>query len=159
MSENEIIEMIHCNSPTCTQNKGIQLALQKDDLDFVMYHSSDPAYADNCARIFTSLEYQKCARYFDDLFSWIEDLNSPGAIHIFEYLISAPSNLLFRSFVIALEAAVKRKNETMLDILKMILEGNYELESLIKKDINASRWLAEIVGETGDGSVSPKEYE
>ncbi len=134
MSENEIIEMIHCDSPTCMQNKGIQLALQKDDLDFIMRYSSDPAYAENCAKIFTSLEYQKCTRYFDDLFSWIEDLNTLGAIDIFEYLASAPEALLLESFVVSLDAAVKRKNQTMLDILNMLLEKNNKLKMLMKEE-------------------------
>lgn len=145
MLEDEIIEMIHCNSPAFVQNEGIKLALQKDDLDFVMYYSSDPAYAENCAKIFTSLEYQKCTRYFDDLFSWIEDLNTSGAIDIFEYLSCAPADLLLESFVVSLDAAVKRKNKTMLDILNMILQKNHKLNEIVREMV-----------ETGDGSVSPK---
>ena len=141
LDEKEIIEMLHCDSPKTIQTKGVQLALQKEDLSFVMYYSSNPEYGDNCALIFTSLDYCRSEQYLDDLFSWIEDLNAVGAIRIFEYLIAAPAKLLLKSFLIALEAAVKRKNKAMIDTLLSILEQNGELCDLIKDNEVALRWL------------------
>ena len=152
LDEKEIIEMLHCDSSKMLQTKGIQLALGKEDLSFVMYHSSNPEYGENCALIFTSLDYCESERYFDDLFSWIEDLNTVGAIRILEYLIAAPANLLLKSFAIALEAAVKRKNKAMIDTLLSILEQNSELCDLIKKNEIASKWLEKA--RAGDGGLS-----
>lgn len=141
MTESEIIKMIHCDSPKIIQNKGIQLALQKNDLNFIMYYSSDPDYSENCAKIFTSLRYKECAKYFDDLFSWIEDPNCIGADKILEYLTCAPATFLLDSFKRALEAAVKRKNTGMLYSLNLILSKNSELDILLKKDDAAQSLL------------------
>lgn len=155
LDEKEIIEMLHCDSSKISQAKGIQLALQKEDLSFVMYYSSNPEYGDNCALIFTSLDYCRSEQYLDDLFSWIEDLNAVGAIRIFEYLIAAPAKLLLKSFLIALEAAVKRKNKAMINTLLSILEQNGELCDLIKDNEVALRLLEKATfRKTGDGGVS-----
>ncbi|MBQ4586141.1 MAG: hypothetical protein IJA82_08050 [Clostridia bacterium] len=109
-------------------------SLTQEDLHLIMYHSSDPRYADNCAKIFTSLDYSRCEKYFDDLFSWIEDLNRIGAYEIFEYLAKAPGSLILPHFKRATDAGIKRDNKNMLCFLKMLVKENLELYSLIKND-------------------------
>ncbi len=50
MDKENIIEMLNCDNSGEVQQKGIELALAENDLDFVMYHSSNPMYATNCVR-------------------------------------------------------------------------------------------------------------
>lgn len=153
----QIIQMINYKSTEEMQRKGVKMALSEVDLDFIMYYSSDPTYADNCAKIFTSLPYDKCEKYFDDLFSWIEDLNQPGAQEILEYLAAAPAELMLNSFCISLEASIKRKNKMMAEGLLMIISENKQLEMLVKNDDRLSKWLNEaemLTRETWDGGLS-----
>ncbi|MBQ7907070.1 MAG: hypothetical protein IJ309_03750 [Clostridia bacterium] len=148
MNREEIIKMIDYSSSKDVQNEGVRLALQEEDLDFVMYHSFNQIYADNCVKIFTSLPYDKCQRYFDDLFSWIEDLNRTGAQEILEYLSKAPAERIFKSFGVALEASIKRKSRSMMYGLLLILRENNQLEVLVKNNNKLAIYLSEIKKET-----------
>ena len=142
MDKNLLVKMLHCDNPITVQEKAIQIALKEEDLDFILYLSENPCYAKNCAKIITSLKYERTQKYFDDLFSWIEDLNQPYAFDIFDYLKKAPGNLLINDFIRALDASVKRKNEAMKNVLIMLLKENDELYDM---------WNT---GKTGDGGVS-----
>ena len=134
MRKKQIINMLHCNNDDETQELGIKMAMMESDLNFVMQYASDPAYASNCAAIFTSLNYDTCKKYMDDLFSWIEDLNKYCAQDIYEYLKKAPGEIIFESFLIALDAAVKRNNVAMASILLLLVEDNLSLKRMTDVD-------------------------
>ena len=87
---------------------------------------------------------------------WVsENIFEKNSTRIFEYLLAAPAKSLLKSFVIALEAAVKRKNKAMIDTLLSILEQNGELRDLIKDNEVALRWLEKAnFWKTEDGGVS-----
>ena len=128
--------MLNCDNSGEVQQKGIELALAENDLDFVMYHSSDPTYATNCAKIITSLDYDKCKKYIGDLFTWIESFNNVGAEDIYDYLKKAPYEIIADELMEAKIFATRKNNEDALSILL-----------LLEKE---RRFL-----ETGDGSLSP----
>ena len=134
MVKSDLIRMLKVDNLQEIQDEGIRIALMEEDLSFIMYYSFDPLYADNCAKIFTSLDYSRCEKYFDDLFSWIEDLNRNGADEIFEYLSKAPGKLILPSFKKAIEAGLKRNNQNMVCFLKILLKENLELFNLLKND-------------------------
>ena len=72
--------------------------------------------------------------YLDDLFDWIEDLNTPGAIVIFDYLINCPGSILYNSFHKALLTSLKRKSKQMYDNLSLLFKQNTELQTILKKN-------------------------
>ncbi|MBQ9117271.1 MAG: hypothetical protein IJY04_09630 [Clostridia bacterium] len=134
MRTDTILDMLRWEQSRETQKKGITMALQQDDLKFLLYYSEDPEYSHNCATVFTTLEYTKCAKYFDELFSWIEDPNSPDAFMIMEYLSGAPSDLLYDSLVRAISACVKRKNIINANSIKAVIYENKELLALLEQN-------------------------
>lgn len=125
MNKENIIEMLNCDNSGEVQQKGIELALAENDLDFVMYHSSDPAYATNCAKIITSLDYDKCKKYIGDLFTWIESFNNVGAEDIYDYLKKAPEEIIFEELVLAKKFAMRHNNVDALSILSMLEKERY----------------------------------
>lgn len=125
MNKENIIEMLNCDNSGEVQQKGIELALAENDLDFVMYHSSDPTYATNCAKIITSLDYDKCKKYIGDLFTWIESFNNVGAEDIYDYLKKAPEEIISEELVLAKKFAMRHNNVDALSILSMLEKERY----------------------------------
>ena len=125
MNKENIIEMLNCDNSGEVQQKGIELALAENDLDFVMYHSSDPMYATNCAKIITSLDYDKCKKYIGDLFTWIESFNNVGAEDIYDYLKKAPEEIISEELVLAKKFAMRHNNVDALSILSMLEKERY----------------------------------
>lgn len=125
MDKENIIEMLNCDNSGEVQQKGIELALAENDLDFVMYHSSDPTYATNCAKIITSLDYDKCKKYIGDLFTWIESFNNVGAEDIYDYLKKAPEEIISEELVLAKKFAMRHNNVDALSILSMLEKERY----------------------------------
>ena len=142
MDKNTIIEMLSCDNAKEIQEKGIELALLENNLDFVIYHSSNPEYANNCAKVFSSLDYEKSKHYINDFFTWIEDMNNVGAFEIYDYLKMAPVEIILEDFLIALDSAKKRKDKHAMSILLMLLKDN---KGLSKKVSNSK---------TADGGLS-----
>ena len=125
MNKENIIEMLNCDNSGEVQQKGIELALAENDLDFVMYHSSDPTYVTNCAKIITSLDYDKCKKYIGDLFTWIESFNNVGAEDIYDYLKKAPEEIISEELVLAKKFAMRHNNVDALSILSMLEKERY----------------------------------
>ena len=125
MDKENIIEMLNCDNSGEVQQKGIELALAENDLDFVMYHSSNPMYATNCAKIITSLDYDKCKKYIGDLFTWIESFNNVGAEDIYDYLKKAPEEIISEELVLAKKFAMRHNNVDALSILSMLEKERY----------------------------------
>ena len=125
MNKENIIEMLNCDNSGEVQQKGIELALAENDLDFVMYHSSNPMYATNCAKIITSLDYDKCKKYIGDLFTWIESFNNVGAEDIYDYLKKAPEEIISEELVLAKKFAMRHNNVDALSILSMLEKERY----------------------------------
>ena len=125
MDKENIIEMLNCDNSGEVQQKGIELALAENDLDFVMYHSSDPTYATNCAKIITSLDYDKCKKYIGDLFTWIESFNNVGAEDIYDYLKKAPEEIISEELVLAKKFAMRHNKVDALSILSMLEKERY----------------------------------
>lgn len=134
MTEDDIVNMLHYKQSCEIQKKGISLALQEDNLFFLLQYSVMPEYSYNCATIFTMLEYEKCAKYFDDLFSWIEDLNEPNAFMIIEYLSDAPMELVYDSLVRAMSACVKRKNIINAQTINTVISTNEKTLTLLEQN-------------------------
>lgn len=120
--------MLNCDNSGEVQQKGIELALAENDLDFVMYHSSNPMYATNCAKIITSLDYDKCKKYIGDLFTWIESFNNVGAEDIYDYLKKAPYELISDELTASKTFAIKHGNNDALLILTMLEKERQENE-------------------------------
>ena len=128
----DIIELLHYQQPEYKQKLGIRLALNESDLRPLLYYAERPEYGENISKIFVSLDYYNCFKYFDDLFSWIEDLNTPGALRIFEYLIQAPAEILYQSFEVALLSALKNNTPAKNNMI-LLLNQNTDLFNLLKK--------------------------
>ena len=135
MNIDAIINMLHYEQPSEIQKQGIDLALQEEDLNFLLCYSEMPEYSHNCATIFTKLEHEKCAKYFDDLFSWIEDYNAPDALIIIDYLATVPYYLIYESLIRSMSACVKRCSSANAQTINMVISNNEKLiVSLIKNE-------------------------
>ena len=106
--------------------------MKYDNLSLLLPYAESPEYGEKIAIIFSSLDYENCSKYFNDLFSWIEDINTPGAMRIFEYLKMSPAELLYDEFKISAEASLKMRSKSLLNNLRIILFDNLELQKMMK---------------------------
>ena len=144
----DIIEMLHYGQPIEVQKKGIELAMGMEELFFLLEKAELPEYSDNCATVFTSLDYVRCRKYFDELFAWIEDINAPDAIRIIDYLSAAPCETVYDSFKNATSACLKRVNSANAQTLKMILRANRELyNEFLRRDRDLLKQLTCITND------------
>ncbi len=136
-----IIEKLHWKQPKEVQNEGVKLAILKEDLSTVLDYCADPSYAQNCAKIFSMLPYEKTEKYFDRLFFWITDLNKEGAQIIEEYLMRAPAKLIYTHFVDtakSISSDVNKKSGTLFWSLLLFIQENQELCEMLEKDKDKS---------------------
>ncbi|MBE6551261.1 MAG: DUF5071 domain-containing protein [Ruminococcaceae bacterium] len=91
-------------------------------------------HGEEIAKILTSLEYEEASDHFYDLFSWIEDLNTPGAMQVFEYLKKAPAELLYPEFKTAAEASLKMQSRSLFLNLCELLSCNSGLYRILKSN-------------------------
>ncbi len=132
MDKQKIIMMLNSNQPKEVQELGIKYALQEEDKSFVLYYAEDFDYSDNCAKIFLSMSFDESKVYMDELFNWVEDSNTPGALAIIEYLINCPSNIIYPAFKKSLSASLKRKTKSLYNNLVFIFKNNTDLQNIIK---------------------------
>lgn len=133
MNIRDVIEMLNYNNPLDIQQAGIKLALHTSDLKTLLEYSEFLEYGDNIAKVFTSLTYEQNSIYVDDFFSWIEDLNTPGADLILNYLENAPGKWIENGFRRAFYAANKSRDKHSVSSLKIIFWKNSELQKKLKE--------------------------
>lgn len=134
MQKEKIIEMLNCNQSKEVQELGIKFAMQEKDKGFLLYYSEDVQYSENCAKIFTSMTYDESEIYMDELFNWIEDLNTPGAMTMIEYLINYPGKILYSAFKKSFSASLKRRTKSLFNNLVLIFKGNFDLQEILKSN-------------------------
>ncbi|MBQ8163399.1 MAG: hypothetical protein IJZ93_03410 [Clostridia bacterium] len=129
-NKESIIEMLHKKQPQEVQEQGISLALKEENLEFILEVCNDVNYANNCAKIFSELNYDRSARYFEKLFLWIEDANKVGVDIVVKYLSKSPAKLLYSDFL----KAAERDFDVHYNDLRQQLENFFELLQNPKKD-------------------------
>lgn len=132
MRKEEIINSLNENQSTCVQNKAIELALKETDKSFLLPYAENIEYAENCAKIFVSLTDVEIENYLEELISWVEDLNTPGAIKIFERLMKCSGKILYYSYKQAIYRSKKRKTKSFYNNLLLIFKGNKDLQNFME---------------------------
>lgn len=77
------------NNSEEVQNKGIELGKEVKffDIFFQPKYPSGKMVWENCAKIICDKTNEELEPYLDKMFEWVEDLNWPGALLIFERLV------------------------------------------------------------------------
>lgn len=88
----EILEMLSCDNPKEVQDKGVELGKQVQTLEcFIMPYDKNGSEKlwGNCSKIVLNRRIESMRPYFGDLLKWIRDLEKPGALEIYDYLLSS----------------------------------------------------------------------
>ncbi len=108
------MKLIDWNNDIDEQNQGLKLAEEVENFN-VFLQPCNSKYNknvwDNCAKIVVKKTDYELAPYLNQLFGWIQDLNWPGAICVFERLKHYSKQALFDTeFDNALKCAHATKN-------------------------------------------------
>ncbi len=114
-SIDEIYEMLYWNSDPETQQKGIQEGSKIKSLYVFILPTVNPPMNskgvwDNCAEILASKSDEELRPYFYHLFKWLEDMNWPGAITIYDRLKKVPKDMLKRYLEYSIGEAQRTNN-------------------------------------------------
>ena len=139
----EIMRMINWNSDIQTQERGIQLAHQINDLSVFLQPMKygSKAVWDNCAKILAERSDDELDPYMVYLLEWLQDINWPGAFTIMNRLKTFSGQKLKYPFERTVDKAIKLNNEDglmWLDYLSELLD-NKELKMKLQ------RWIVEIL--------------
>ena len=134
----EIYSMLDWNKPLYIQEMGRKLALYSNNIsDFLqpltpMYNKN---IWENCAKVLSEKTDDVLEPYLKELLEWLQDINWPGALIIFERLKVFSGNKLKKPFLDSLTIATNIKNEEgvmWVYYLSKLLE-NDELKSELLK--------------------------
>ena len=120
-----IMDLIDWNNSIDNQVKGIQLAQSIGDIS-VFLQPCSPKYNknvwDNCAKILSNRTDEELTPYLIELFEWLQDLNWPGALCVFERLQNyTDTHSIDISIKICLQKAKLLNDETWECNLNMLL--------------------------------------
>lgn len=76
---------------------------------------------ENCAKIIVSKTDEELKPYLFSLFEWLQDMNWPGAMEIFDRLSKIPFDVLEIYYQMSVKEAKKTKDNVWLMILKDFL--------------------------------------
>ena len=120
-SIDKIMEMLDENNSEDIQNKGIKLGKKVKffDVFFQPKYPFGKMVWENCAKIICDKTNAELEPYISQMFEWIEDLNWPGALLIFERLVDMRDS----------DEYVKCKNEFLQNQKK--LECDYVIDTFL----------------------------
>lgn len=136
----EIYEMLNWKNPVETQLKGIELAKKVVDLNLLIWPPSVPAVPsvhEHCANILSEKSDEILEPYLDSLLEWLQDLNWPGGLTIFERLKIFSASLLKPHLEKAVYAALEINDYSGLKWLKNMCEllANKDLKNELSEDV------------------------
>lgn len=122
-----------------TQNKGIALAQDVKNLDVFMQPGDYRTDSwDNCAKIICDRSDKELFPYLNKLFSWINDLNKPGAYRVFERIEEfEPTNEFMEAYRQEIHYVKRTHDQMWLDVLY-----NLPFIDLIDKEIAILKMLS-----------------
>ena len=122
---NKIYMMLNWKNPIDTQLEGIRLASQINNLSLLIQPPAEPSVWEQCAKILFQKKDSELKPYLTDLLEWLQDLNWPGAIFIYDRLLKfSDADSLYCAANECVEKARKKSDETWEYNLNMLM-SNY----------------------------------
>lgn len=122
----EIMEMLDWNQSDEVQEKGRELARKVKTLNAFLrpyYNGKSKSLWDNCAIILSEKTDKDLAPHFTSLIYWIQDLNWPGALIIFERLKNFKEVLIDNDIKRYIEEADLLKDEIWKENLQALYDA------------------------------------
>jgi len=131
---NDIYEKLDWNQPEEIQEEGRKEASKIEDITLLMQPLYEKRLWDNCARVIYKKDDETLIPYLGKLFEWLQDLNWPGAMIIFERLKKFKPENIKLSYENTIQEAFNKNDENWLYSLSYLLLNNDELRSKIHKN-------------------------
>lgn len=121
-SIDELFKMLSWDSSKEIQEKGLAEARKVEHLSVFLQPIESKSVWENCARVLIEKSDLELERYLIDLFKWLQDMNWPGAMLIYDRLKKMPENLWQLAYSVCLNQAICTDDdcwkETLDDFLK-----------------------------------------
>lgn len=143
--------MLNFESPPETQFEGIRLAREIDDLSLLIMPPAPPSVWECCAEILCEKSDSDLEPYLTRMLEWLDDLNWPGALTIFDRLKIFSGDKLKEPFVKCVISAAESDNTRWMYWLSGLLD-NEALKLELPQEM-----FAILERKTEDGSVCPRE--
>lgn len=119
-----IMDLIDWNKSQKDQLKGIKMAKKILNINVFLQPCNkgyDKNVWDNCAKILSNRNDEELRPYLIDLFRWLQDLNWPGALYIFDRLKNYSDTKSFDyAYDHCMQIAKSLGDETWIDNLEKI---------------------------------------
>lgn len=130
----KIMEMLDWNKSKFEQVKGIELAMQIEEITpFIQPGWHKPVW-DNCAIILSRKSDFELQPYLTELLEWLQDMNWPGSFVILDRLKIFSSDTLIEPFLECINKATQNKDEEWLYNLTELVQ-NYNLNVKLPKEV------------------------
>lgn len=168
---NHIMDMLDWNNNEDIQNKGIILSKKIPDLTVFFQPNSEKHNKnvwDNCAKIISSKTDEELNPYLILMFEWLQDMNWPGAITIYNRLMNMNFCSNYQVFLDCLNNAIKKHDDSWeMWLCKFAKEydDKYELSDNVSLCLKCTKdnqtqgdgsSVFDNSHKTGDGSLSSK---
>ena len=105
MGIDQIFDMMSWNNEEKIQRQGIEEAKKIKNLSVLFQPIESKSIWENCAKVLVSKEDQELKLYLINMFQWLQDMNWPGAEHIYERLKKMPMQDIEIAYKISLSMA------------------------------------------------------
>ena len=148
-----IYDMLNCEKPSEIRLEGVRLAERIDNLDLLIQPPAPPSVWECCAQILAEKSDVELEPYLDELLTWLQDLNWPGATVVFNRLKLFPGEKLKKPLIRSITCAANSdaaENKMWLSNLFALVEGDKGTVLLSPEECPIQRPRGQ-----GDGSVGP----
>ena len=105
-SIDELLHMLSWDSSAELQEKGLAEAGKVEHLSVFLQPIESKSVWENCAKVFVEKSDLELERYLVDLFKWLQDMNWPGAVLIYNRLKTMPKHLLQFAYNVSFNQAI-----------------------------------------------------
>jgi hypothetical protein len=123
-SIDELFAMLSWNSTEEIQKIGLAEARKVKHLSVLLQPIESKSVWENCAKVFVEKSDLELERYLVDLFKWLQDMNWPGAVLIYDRLKELPKDLVQFAYKVSLDQATctgdEDWKETLIEFMKEI---------------------------------------
>lgn len=106
----ELYALLEWNQSKENQEMGLELAREVKYLSVFCQPLGNKGIWENCARILAEREDHELLPYCSQLFLWLQDMNWPGAVIVFDRLRKIPVNVLELYFTDCVRKAIDLKD-------------------------------------------------
>lgn len=120
----ELFEMLSWDSTEKIQGIGLSEARKVKHLSVFFQPIESKSVWENCAKVLIEKSDLELERYLVDLFKWLQDMNWPGAMLIYDRLKGMPRELVQFAYSVCLDQAISTGDDCWKETLEDFWNNN-----------------------------------